>query len=404
MRRFITLCILCLWTAWSAEAQQNTDSAGTATDSSRFTISLITCGTGDDLYTLFGHTAIRVQDRLLHNDIVYNYGTFSFDDDFLKNFVLGNLRYWLAVEEFDQFVAFYRHTNRSVKEQVLNLTDSQATQIYRFLKNNAKEENKYYDYDFLYDNCATRVRDVFTTNLPYDFNYGNILKGQKVSFRQLLNQYLLHHHWTRLGINIVLGAKVDNPMKDEETMFIPDMLYTGAKGAVLGGDKWVQAEQEWVPEPPHEARTFNSPFWVLFLSFICTLAIFYVPKLSKLRPVVTVIGLLVTGLVGCLILFLWTCTRHHTATENWNILWALPTNLIILFFLRKPKEWMKLYALAAISCMLVSLVVHVIRMQHLPLNELIPLFGMLMFVYMNIYRMGLNQTILKQQAQTSTSE
>lgn len=400
MNKIISLLLILMAFSFGSSAQNAAadTSSTTATDTASLRISLLTCGTGDDLYAIFGHTAIRVQDLKLGSDLVYNYGTFQFGDGFYSNFIMGKLRYWLDTEHFDRFTAYYQANGRAVKEQVLQLDGAQAQQVYDYLKKNAREENKYYDYDFIYDNCATRVRDVFSHNFPGTFSYGNILKNQKVTFRQLLNQYMLQDHWLRFGVNLVLGSRVDSTMGDEQSMFIPDMLYAGTKGAVLDGEPFVAAEQQHVAEAEHADRTFNAPFWVFFALFLLTLAVFYVPALDRLRPIWTAFFLAVTGLLGLVLVFLWFGTAHRAMGQNWNVLWALPTNVIVLFFLRRHEEWMKLYALAAISCMLVALVVHVLGMQHLPLNELIPFFGVMLFVYMDVYRKGLQATVLKQRA------
>lgn len=408
MNKIFRLLSIFLIVTWSSQAQSTPvviDSIATQnTDSAQLRISLLTCGTGDDLYAIFGHTAIRVQDLKIGSDMVYNYGTFQFDEDFYSNFIMGKLRYWLDTEQFDRFVAHYETVGRSVKEQKLQLTHDQAQSVYDFLKKNAREENKFYDYDFIYDNCATRVRDVFNFTFPGNFSYGNILKNQKVTFRQLLNQYMLQDHWLRFGVNLVLGSTVDSNMSDEQSMFIPDMLYAGAKGAVLDGVEFVASEQVHVDSPKQEERTFNAPFWIFFALFILTLAVFYVPALDRFRPIWTGLFMSLTGLLGFVLLFLWFGTAHRAMGQNWNILWALPTNLIVLFFLRRQQEWMKLYALAAISCMIVALVIHVLGMQHLPLNELIPLFGIMLFVYMDVYRKGLSATMAKHRDASNTED
>ncbi|MGB4844981.1 MAG: DUF4105 domain-containing protein, partial [Ferruginibacter sp.] len=128
-----------------------------AQDSSRLRISLLTCTPGEELYSTFGHSAYRVIDSTSLTDIVYNYGTFNFDDDgFYLKFVQGKLLYYVSAEYFTDFKYLYQSTNRGITEQVLNLSAAEKISMQRFLNNNLKEENKYYKYDFFFDNCTTR--------------------------------------------------------------------------------------------------------------------------------------------------------------------------------------------------------------------------------------------------------
>ena len=133
----------------------------TAQDSSHIRISLLTCTPGDELYSTFGHSALRLIDSSSVQDIVFNYGTFSFDDpDFYSKFIRGKLMYFVSTSYFNDFKIDYQSTNRGITEQVLNLSAEEKIAMQQFLYNNAREENKYYKYDFLFDNCTTRLRDI----------------------------------------------------------------------------------------------------------------------------------------------------------------------------------------------------------------------------------------------------
>jgi hypothetical protein len=213
------LCLLFLTTfSQVAKAQPETHSG--------LRISLITCTPGDDLYSIFGHSAIRVIDSVALKDYVFNYGTFDFDDkNFYIKFMRGKLLYFLSMDNTADFISFYQYFNRGITEQVLQLTDQEKISIQRFLYNNLKNENKFYQYDFFYDNCTTRPRDIIlknTTNRPVL----PFAMSPQTTFRSAIHQYLDRsgQSWSKLGIDILLGVRTDKIMTAEEQQFLPDNL------------------------------------------------------------------------------------------------------------------------------------------------------------------------------------
>lgn len=143
-----------------------------AQDSTRIRISLLTCSPGEELYASFGHSALRVIDSNAVTDIIYNYGTFNFDDpDFYSKFVRGKLFYALSIERPEDFLYSYRAENRSVTEQVLDIAQPEALAIKHFLAENIKEEKRWYKYDFVRDNCTTRLRDILVKLKSLPRNY-----------------------------------------------------------------------------------------------------------------------------------------------------------------------------------------------------------------------------------------
>lgn len=131
-----------------------------AQDSSRLRISLLTCTPGEELYSTFGHSALRVTDSNAVTDLVYNYGTFNFDDEgFYLKFARGKLLYYVSVELFRDFAANYQYENRGITEQVLNLSGEEKIRMRHFLEENLQPQNRYYKYDFFFDNCTTRLRE-----------------------------------------------------------------------------------------------------------------------------------------------------------------------------------------------------------------------------------------------------
>ncbi len=356
-------------------------------DSSHLRISLLTCGPGDEeVWEVFGHTAVRVIDSVAQTDKVYNYGTFEYGPDFEMQFMRGKLLYSLAVEPFNGFMQEYVEARRSVEEQVLTISWKQKERIAYFLQWNADPENKYYKYDFFFDNCATRIRDIFPRPEIFgrDFRYGNTLPpGKSLTFRDIMNRYFYKDHWTRLGVNILLGSKIDKVMTNSEIMFLPDYLRDGVGGATVKGQKIAAPPILLLPGNAGSPAGVNWAFILTSILAILTIAGLCINRLRLLGKIMSTLLLLVTGLLGCMILVMWFGTDHQGCSDNFNLLWCLPTNLVIAFFNPKGKSR---YALIAIVFIFISLLLHITGIQGLTLFELFPLLLALLFVYGTIYR------------------
>ena len=243
-------------------------SSHAATDSSRLQVSLITCAPGAELYSVFGHTALRIVDSAANTDIIYNYGTFNFDDpDFYSKFVRGKLMYFLSQQSFSDFLYEYAYFKRGVTEQVLQLSPIEKKEIQLSLFENVREENRYYTYDFLYDNCATRLRDIiFKTNKENAFE-PKAFAEKGTTFRDYLHNYLsrAEMQWTTLGIDMLLGIGADKTMTTAECMFLPDYLAQGVSLSVEGRAKLVERDQVHLPNT--QAPPIKLPFWQTPLFF-----------------------------------------------------------------------------------------------------------------------------------------
>jgi hypothetical protein len=356
-------------------------------DSSHLRISLLTCSPGDnEVYEVFGHTAVRIIDSMAHIDVVYNYGTFEYGPDFETQFMRGKLLYSLAVAPFNAFMMEYVEAKRTVEEQVIIADWKQKERIHYFLEWNADPENRYYKYDFFFDNCATRIRDIFPRPEIFGkgFHYGTTLPaGKPLSFRDIMNRYFYRDHWTRLGVNILLGSRIDKKMTNSEIMFLPDYLRDGVGGATLKGQKIATAPVVLLPGNVAGPAGVNLPFLATLLLAILTISGLTVPRLRLLGKIMSALLLFVTGLLGCMILVMWFYTDHQGCRDNFNLLWCLPTNLVIAFFNPKGKSR---YVIIAIVFIFVSLLLHITGVQGLTILELSPLFLALLFVYGTIFR------------------
>lgn len=182
---------------------------GATTLSSRAEISVLTCGPGEELYALYGHTAIRVSDPLQGIDRVYNYGLFDFaTDNFYMKFIKGDLLYFVDYDNYERFVRAYIYDDRSVYEQVLQLSPSQKEEIWQKMNLSMEKENREYVYRFVNQNCTTKVvdlvNDVLETPVVVD------VEGNRSTYRSAYSKYQENNYFVNLGINLAFGAKMDH--------------------------------------------------------------------------------------------------------------------------------------------------------------------------------------------------
>jgi hypothetical protein len=320
----------------------------TQQDSSKLRISLLTCTPGAELYSVFGHNALRIVDSAAGTDIVYNFGTFDFNDpDFYTKFVRGKLLYFVSQVAYPDFLFEYQYFKRGVTEQVLHLDPDEKKKIQSDLFENIRVENRYYKYDFLYDNCSTRLRDIiFKTSSSNAFDPPAIVESS-TTFRDHLHSYLnrAEMEWTALGIDLLLGVGADLPMTVSESMFLPEYLY---KGVSLARTPLGMLEQEQViavndrqPSPQKNAF-YATPLVVIgFFSLLLLLPSLLLSKRKDLQKFCDRILLMVTGVLGIFLLFMWFGTDHQSFSKNINLFWAFPLNIYIAFRLDGMQNWIK---------------------------------------------------------------
>ena len=274
-------------------------------------VSVLTCGSGEELYSIYGHSGVRIIDSLRGTDKVYNYGTFDFGDpEFYWKFTRGKLLYYVVEDDFANFMQEYIYFKRGVKEQILRLNSDEAKRIQEFLKENCKPENKFYHYDFLFDNCSTRIRDLIQTNLGDGLRFGRVIADDSVSFRTYLNEFERNLHWERFGINLLMSDQVDENMTNEQSFFLPDFLMRGIATATLNGRPLVSETLQLLPEPFPMHEPANQPkqlFWIL-LGFILLCS--FIPSIKKHLIYFDILLFMLLGLLGCFMLFMWFGTDH----------------------------------------------------------------------------------------------
>ena len=312
-------------------------------------ISVMTLGPYQgEVYSAFGHSAMRVYDPKQGFDYVFNWGVFDFDQpNFYLNFARGRNFYMLGVHPYDLFRDYYIRHNRYIHEQVLNLAPEQNQKLYEYLLWNQRDENRSYRYDYFYDNCATRIRDVITKVFGDSVKFDTSYITTNYSIRDLTDIYLKHQPWGDLGIDICLGLPMDKKASPYEYMFLPDYIESSFDRATINNIPIVK-EKISVYESGGEdyPRSLFHPLNVFILIAVIALAIsVWDFKRKKLSTWFDAILFSTTGAIGLLLFLLWVATDHGAAARNFNLLWALPTNLVAAFAFYKSPKWLKKYFL-----------------------------------------------------------
>ena len=348
-------------------------------DSCRINISLLTCTPGDELYSTFGHSAIRIVDSANNTDLVFNYGTFDFNDpQFYTKFTRGKLLYFVSVDSLPSFLWEYQYYKRGVTEQVLNLSCEEKKNMFSALLENAKEENKYYKYDFNYDNCTTRLRDILEKTTGKVLETKNILPGPKTTFRSLIHDYLDKggEQWSKLGIDILLGYPLDKKVTNREAMFLPEYLLAAFDSSTLNNKPLIVQKNILLIRGTEKKPTLVfTPLIVFGILFLLIVLISFLSPGSLI--IFDFVFFLLLGLLGAFLIFMWFGTDHHMTKDNFNLLWALPLHLPVALFLFSKKNWLKDYFRFIFFYSLALLAAWFLLPQHLNIS-LLPIVGIVL--------------------------
>ncbi|MBM1106483.1 DUF4105 domain-containing protein [Aurantibacter crassamenti] len=353
-------------------------------------ISVLTCGPGEILYTAFGHSAIRVQDPAQKIDVVYNYGVFDASGtQFYYEFSQGRMDYLLARNYFTDFLYEYKTEGRWVKEQELHIDLAERNALFLFLENNARPENRVYKYDYLLNNCATKIwdvqKEVFGDKLIYNEQYIDTT----YTFRELMRHNLQTNSWGQFGIDLALGSAIDRKATPLEHMFLPKYVSKQLKSTKLNGQLLCPNETELISavEQDSESNFFLTPlFWFVFVLIITILITYKDFKNNKRSRWFDFILFFVIGLHGLLIFYLWFLTDHIWTVNNFNILWLFPLNSFAAFFLLKktPPNWLLKYLTFLLFLIVIMLVLWIFKLQSFSVL-IIPLLLVLITRYLFLY-------------------
>lgn len=351
--------------------------------------SVLTMGPGKALYDSFGHSALRINDPALGIDVTYNYGVYDFSDpNFYLKFAKGQMRYVLDRRPTEGFLRNYVEDNRWIKEQVLNLKPEELRRLFAFLEDNLKPENRAYNYDFFYDNCATKIPDILqkiVPNLVFDSGFVE----QPKTFRTLIQQNVYWNSWGSFGMDLGIGSVVDRQATAYQHMFLPEYVFKGVQEAIRSQNAETSSiVKETITLFDAQPPALSSNFWtspllvMLILAFIILFITYRDSKRERCTRYLDAVLHILLGMIGVVFLLLWFATDHYTTAYNYNLLWAFPLNLILGFQLGKksPKHWVKAY-LKFLVLMLCLLCLHwIIGVQVFP-KALIPLLTALAVRY-----------------------
>ena len=313
---------------------------------SQLRISLITCTGGNELYSIFGHSALRVIDYEKGQDLIFNFGLFDFGTpNFYLKFMQGKLKYMLGVQYTQDFMEQYRYEGRGVEEQVLNLSESDKVEILERLFNLYEPQNRYYLYSFLFKNCTTELRDLLKDKTRFP-------QGESPStFRQMINSSVKDMRWTKVGINLLLGSNLDKKISAFEGMFLPDSLYSGLALSVTEDSPFVSETISLVPREERSAveRTpfLLSPEFLFGLILILVLLSLITPRLAFADNIV----LWVNAIFGIVLPVIILMSDHVELQSNYNLLWCNPLYIALLLskFFRFSKTTLALAGAALLS-------------------------------------------------------
>lgn len=316
-------------------------------------ISIITCEAGNQTYTAFGHSAIHVKDLAQNIDIIFNYGTFDFNTpNFYTKFASGRLDYMLSVLPYPDFIEFYKNENRSVYTQKLRLTNTEKQILFNALVENFRLENRFYRYDFFIDNCATRIDDIIQKSLQTNWIF-KAVPCTPYTYRTALNQHLQDSKWTLLGLNILLGTPTD---KMPHELFLPNILKDNYSQILHNGKK-ITSSPSILYKAKHTQgnNQIPSPKTIFYtLAFVLLLASIF--RNNSLKYIDFILFSLI-GIAGIIISYTSFFSEYMATKNNWNLFWAIPTHLIIAFFILFKKNNSQIFRIYFTTTLILSITV-----------------------------------------------
>lgn len=312
-------------------------------------ISILTIDPGASLNDAFGHSAFRIKDKTTNVDTIFDYGRFDFNaPNFYLNFAKGKLNYSIGANYYSDFFESYIAQNRTIREQELNLSYAQKKRLFQYLMNNMKPENRNYLYDFFYDNCATKIKDVTNIAVNNTIVFRTPKNLETKTFRELIHDNVNRNSWGSFGIDVALGSVIDKPIAPENYMFLPAYIHTFFAEATVDETSLTQPSKILFQsiDRPNKNNFITSPLLIFGLIAILLLWITYRDyKDGKRSKWVDASIFIITGLIGIFLLLLWFATDHTATAHNYNLLWAFALNIIVVPQLLKAqqKNWVIKY-------------------------------------------------------------
>jgi hypothetical protein len=305
-------------------------------------VSIITCGTGSEIYSLFGHTAIRIRDADNQIDEVYNYGTFDFNTpNFYLKFVKGDLQYLETSCTFEEFFQEYLYEKRSVAEQVLNISTNQKQALFDYLNASLQSEERFYTYKFIDKNCTTMVINAINKILGKEVIVKNTKEDK--TYRAILFPYFEGHFFEQLGTSIIFGTKVD--LKGEE-IFLPAELQESIK-TISYNNRPLCKENRKIMEFEKEEVPFS--WWNNYYAFSLLFGFVIIANKNAIyKTYFTALGML-----GLFFIVAGFYSLHKELANNYNILLFNPILFLVVYFqIKNNRKWILYSSILSILCLL----------------------------------------------------
>jgi len=333
-----------LFTSITSILAQGNDSSFDSSALDSIDVFLLTCQPHDEIYSLYGHTSIRILDKRTGSDIAVNFGVFDSSADFFAlRFVFGLTDYMMATCDFTRFLDEYRYYGSGVYQQHINFSRHEKATFLSAIYENAQPENVVYRYNFLYNNCTTKARDVILNAIDGKVDYRPTwLQRGKLSFRQMTHLKNADHRWAALGNDLLLGIAADQNLSHDVRQFLPEVLMNdfdsatvshsdGTKTALVDSANWVL-----LPGTPYQTASASefplSPrtMAILFFCAILSLCIGQLVLLKKRLLWINYCIILLYSLLG-FVLTAMIFSKHPTVNVNLQILILNPLFMFLAF-------------------------------------------------------------------------
>ena len=313
---------------------------------------LVTCGPGTETYSIYGHTALRVVIAEKHTDTIYNWGVFDFNtSNFTWKFAKGRLDYMLDTEPFQRFLQVYFYEERFVWSQRINLNANETKKLVDLINENLKPENIKYRYDFFYDGCATRIRDLLEKSVGDKLLYPPAETGKLPTFRELVGKYQNPFPWLNFGIDLIMGSPADKKAPFRDRMFLPIDMKNGLSETVVNrSGKMIPLLQN--PEvildfeaPVVKQNFFITPVFVFTFLLIVIIILSSMLKSRKTNNLIDIFIYSVFSILALMMIFFNFFTNHQQMKWNLNILWLNPFILACLLMIiinRQGTIWFRI--------------------------------------------------------------
>lgn len=334
-----------------------------ATDSTE--VFLLTCGPGNEVVTIYGHSAIRIVRQSIGFDQVYSWGVYDFDaPNFTWKFAKGRLKYSIAEDPYEKFLHEYFLEKRNVYSQKINLTDSQIESLIDIIDINMRPENRLYLYDFFYDNCSTRVRDIIEKVVGDKLVYPNKDLKEKRTFRELVNRAQDPKPWLTFGTDLLIGMRGDKIAGSQDQMFLPEYLMSNLSLIKIrdttGMIPLLQKQETVLDFDPYSSKVILNPFFCFSILFIIiTLLPFLIMKKNIINFIDSLIFLSLS-ILSILMIFLNFITDHQAMKSNLNMIWLNPILIlafVTLFTKNKNPIWFRIILFTSVGFLLSILLI-----------------------------------------------